>query len=313
MSDTPIQQIAKSVGYRVPELRLTVGLPGSGKTQYALHLLDTSNYVVATNRWRRVNWDNMRYDRGMHLRSFRREDEDKMQADSFLLAETYAHMGYDVIVDNTNLSESTRNKWKGVAQRVGMNYNEVWMEPTLEECIRNDESRKGSRGYVGRAVIERMALFAGLIKFREGERLVLVDMDGTMADCTHRRVFITNGRHEWNKFESEEILKDPPRFAIINLVKMLNEQGYIILVVSGRDINRAGHHTVAWLKRYGIPYRHIFMRQGGDHRQDSIVKKEILDRLPLKQISYVLDDRDQVVKMWRENGLTCLQVDDGNF
>jgi hypothetical protein len=27
----------------------------------------------------------------------------------------------------------------------------------------------------------------------------------------------------------------------------------------------------------------------------------------------VLDDRDQVVKMWRERGFRCLQVANGNF
>ena len=31
------------------------------------------------------------------------------------------------------------------------------------------------------------------------------------------------------------------------------------------------------------------------------------------EILFVLDDRSQVVKMWRELGLTCLQVADGNF
>jgi predicted kinase len=273
---TPIERGRENIdrNTRVPELRLTVGLPGSGKSQYAMTLLSYNEYLGSPNKWRRINWDNMRYDRGMHLRSFKREEEEKMQNDAFLLAETYAAMGWDVIVDNTNLSENTRNKWKGVAQRAGMNYNEVWMDPTLEECIKNDEGRKGGRGYVGRAVIERMALFAGLIKFRPEDRIVLVDMDGTMADCTHRRPYIANGNHDWNKFESDEILKDPPIFKIINLVKMLNEQGYIILVVSGRPINRAGFHTVDWLKRYGVPYRHIFMRQGGDHRQDNIIKKE---------------------------------------
>jgi len=27
----------------------------------------------------------------------------------------------------------------------------------------------------------------------------------------------------------------------------------------------------------------------------------------------VFDDRQQVVDMWRQNGLTCFQVADGNF
>ena len=31
------------------------------------------------------------------------------------------------------------------------------------------------------------------------------------------------------------------------------------------------------------------------------------------QVDYVLDDRNQVVEMWRSLGLTCLQVADGDF
>jgi len=56
------------------------------------------------------------------------------------------------------------------------------------------------------------------------------------------------------------------------------------------------------------------MRKAGDNRKDSIVKYEILQEL-IKEyyIEYVFDDRDQVVKMWREAGLRCLQVAPGNF
>jgi hypothetical protein len=31
------------------------------------------------------------------------------------------------------------------------------------------------------------------------------------------------------------------------------------------------------------------------------------------KVLLVLDDRDQVVRMWRELGLTCFQVDYGDF
>ena len=295
------------------ELRLTVGLPGSGKSLYALTLLYMNNYVQrAGPEWRRINWDNMRRDRGMHLRAFNRAEEEVMQKESFHLAETYGKLGLNVIVDNTNLSENTRNKWKGVAQRAGMTYNEIHMETSLEECIENDSKRTGLE-QCGRAVIERMALFNGLIKFSPSERLILVDMDGTVADCTHRRHFVANGNHDWNSFEGEAILQDAPKWKIINLVRMLAKQGYVPLIVSGRSIDRAGKNTVTWLEKRGVPYRHIFMRNGGDNRPDNIIKKEILDKLPRDQITYVLDDRDQVVKMWRENGLTCLQVAEGNF
>jgi phosphoserine phosphatase len=49
-------------------------------------------------------------------------------------------------------------------------------------------------------------------------------------------------------------------------------------------------------------------------RKDSIVKYEILQEIVKEYfIPFVFDDRDQVVRMWREAGLRCLQVASGNF
>jgi hypothetical protein len=55
-------------------------------------------------------------------------------------------------------------------------------------------------------------------------------------------------------------------------------------------------------------YRHLFMRRAGDSRPDQVIKREILDLIPKDRVAYVLDDRQQVVDMWRAQGLTCLQV-----
>lgn len=59
----------------------------------------------------------------------------------------------------------------------------------------------------------------------------------------------------------------------------------------------------------------LYMRQNGDHRRDAIVKKEIYKRHiePFWDILFVLDDRKQVVDMWRSLGLTCFQVAEGDF
>jgi predicted kinase len=287
------------------ELRLTIGLPGSGKSEYAKKLLDSDS------SWRRINWDEWRKDRGMHLRNFNRKEEEVMQKESIAFAEALGLEGVNIIVDNTNLNESTRNRWKGVAQRAGMSYVEIAMSVSLEECIARDAKREGIE-QCGRAVIERMALFADLIPWQKSHAYVIVDMDGTLADCSHRIHHVTKGNHDWDLFESKA-MEDKPRWPIINLVRILRSKGYDILIVSGRQIDRAGKSTVQWLDKYNIQYDHIFMRNGGDNRQDSIVKQEILDKLPKDQIRYVLDDRNQVVEMWRKNGLTCLQVADGNF
>jgi hypothetical protein len=56
------------------------------------------------------------------------------------------------------------------------------------------------------------------------------------------------------------------------------------------------------------------MRKDGDFRADYIVKQEILDaHIPKDRVLFVLDDRQQVVDMWRRNGLMCFQVAEGNF
>jgi hypothetical protein len=57
------------------------------------------------------------------------------------------------------------------------------------------------------------------------------------------------------------------------------------------------------------------MRKKGDFRKDSVVKKEIYEKYIKDNfnILFCLDDRNQVVNMWREIGIKCLQVQDGDF
>jgi hypothetical protein len=40
---------------------------------------------------------------------------------------------------------------------------------------------------------------------------------------------------------------------------------------------------------------------------------EILKTVDKSNILYAVDDRQRVVDMWRSNGITCLQVAEGNF
>ena len=57
------------------------------------------------------------------------------------------------------------------------------------------------------------------------------------------------------------------------------------------------------------------MRSKGDHRSDTEVKKEIYDKYIKDKynILCVFEDRDKVVKMWRDEGLLCNQVYYGDF
>jgi hypothetical protein len=84
--------------------------------------------------------------------------------------------------------------------------------------------------------------------------------------------------------------------------------------MSGRE-DTCQADTETWLKTYDIPYDAIFMRKAGDGRKDAVTKKEIYTESvePYYNVKYVLDDRNSVVNMWREIGLTCLQVNFGDF
>ena len=46
---------------------------------------------------------------------------------------------------------------------------------------------------------------------------------------------------------------------------------------------------------------------------DNDLKQGWLDTIGKDNVAMVFDDRQQVVDMWRQNGLTCFQVADGDF
>ena len=73
--------------------------------------------------------------------------------------------------------------------------------------------------------------------------------------------------------------------------------------------------TVEWLVRYGLGGFPLLMRTTGDHRPDYIIKQELFDEhiRPYYNVSMAWDDRNQVVRLWREMGIPTFQVADGNF
>lgn len=131
----------------------------------------------------------------------------------------------------------------------------------------------------------------------------IFDLDGTLAHKGDRSPY------DW-----KNVSKDTPDEPLINTLKMYHKNGYTILIVSGRD-GSCNEETKAWLSEHSIPYHFLFMREAGDNRKDSIVKKQIFDECikDFFDVVAVYDDRDQVVEMWRSLGLRCYQVAEGNF
>jgi hypothetical protein len=137
------------------------------------------------------------------------------------------------------------------------------------------------------------------------ELAIIVDVDGTLADMRGVR-----GPFEWDK-----VHLDKPHQDVIDLVKDLTSlEKYRIIITTGRD-GVCEQETKDWLTDNGVMYDDFYIRPKGDFRKDNIIKSEIyMDHIrPKYDVKFVIDDRDQVVEMWRSLGLRVLQVAPGNF
>ena len=141
----------------------------------------------------------------------------------------------------------------------------------------------------------------------------MCDIDGTIADLTHRRVYVATRPKNWKAFE-QGIPDDPPIQHIIDTVKSFFDMGWTILMCSGRG-SQQREATITWLVNHMVPYHALYMRAEKDYRADDIVKGELLDQILEDgyKPTLVLDDRNRVVEMWRSRGIPCVQVAPGDF
>ena len=157
------------------------------------------------------------------------------------------------------------------------------------------------------------------------KNIVLCDLDGTLADVNHRLHYIKNDdgtkktrkESDWGSFHTECINDVPNNDVIEILHSLVREWWQEVYFLSGRnDVVRA--ETVEWLQKHVADYEHwsetcraqLVMRKNGDFRPDTEIKLEMVQELGLTpdDVLCVLDDRQCVVDMWRENGFRCLQV-----
>ena len=144
---------------------------------------------------------------------------------------------------------------------------------------------------------------------RTDRKAIIVDIDGTVA--TH---YDADGNQTREHHAYSQVKTDLPVPEIIKLVGLYEDLGYHIIFVSGR-MDHCRQDTIQWLVDHNIEFDELFMRRFKDFRPDDIVKAEIYEAYIEEQydVEIVLDDRDRVVKMWREKGLKVLQVAEGDF
>lgn len=323
-----------------PEMLLPIGLPASGKTTFAKDWLaeDPDGRV-------RVNYDNLRIAMYGPDWIWNRKDEEAMKAHAREIVTKALMARLSVVIDNTNLSSKVRAGWQDLARDLGAEYIEQDFDTPLEECIRRDRARTG-KARVGQAVIDRMAIEYGYLDWWDAgsvmrgtfgtvdprpKPICLVDIDGTVADCTHRMGHIKpqgphnidctfanatsppyinlNGkctqcgaklRKDWNAFFAE-VGQDRIIKHMANLLAKLED--HLLVFVSGRPISSGrtpvGIITEDWLiEHLRLPDR-LFLKQTGDHRPAVEFKREVLDHLPKERVAYVFDDSPECIRMYK--------------
>lgn len=271
------------------------GLPGSGKSKFALEHCNSE--VV------RVNKDDIR---AMMGGNFTKGNETIVIAVRNTLVKGALQQDKVVIVDDTNFAPIHEDTLSLIAKEYDAEFEVKFIDTPVDECIKRDAKRANP---VGRDVI--MDMYRKYIKqvpkyIPHNPDLVdaiIVDIDGTLAHMTDRSPY------DYSKVGSDIVDEK-----IRGIVSLYRKIGFDIIIVSGRK-DECKSETIAWLDNNNIISHALHMRKADDNRADYIVKKEIYDEYIKGKynIEFVLDDRDQVVRMWREEGLKCLQVQEGNF
>lgn len=285
----------------MPKLLMLKGLPASGKSTRAKEIVATGNYA-------RVNRDLLRT--MLHFDKWSGRNEGATVDAEKAIALALLQSGISVVVDDCNLNHSNRDVWKEVAKTATATFDVEKIDTSMEECLERDKGREKA---VGRHVIVNMALQYGLYP-KPALGFILCDLDGTLADITHRLQYTKDETKDWHKF-FEEIPNDVLRGSTLDLILDYEKKGHEIIFVSARpDTYR--EQTEAWLEKVlkGYPiHKTLIMRKASDTRDDAEVKQQIYDTYFKEKypIETVIDDRPKIIRMWRENGINVIDVGQG--
>lgn len=279
------------------------GLPASGKSSKSQEIMKADGNCI------RVNRDLLR--EMLHFGKWSGKNEGEVIAVEKLIVRDYLMNNKNVIVDDTNLGDKNETMWREFSKDIAK-FEIEDVTTDWAECVQRDASRPKP---VGKAVIINMAMRNGLIAF-EKDSVVLCDLDGTLCDIGHRLSFVKNlpegQKKDWKKF-FEAIEDDKLRESTAQILyDAIDAQKEIVFVSARPDTYRK--ETELWLKNnFNDLYTTLIMRNGGDTREDTIVKKEILDTYfkDTSVIHKVIDDRPSVIRMWKEQGLNVVDVGNG--
>ena len=150
------------------------------------------------------------------------------------------------------------------------------------------------------------------------KNIIIFDLDGTIALIDKRRDLARkpNGKIDFKILHNPSNIRlDIPNPPVVKMAQMFADDGFKIVIFSGRS-DKTATATLSWLSENEVPFNKLVMRPHDTMGfvPDEVLKKDMLDKhLDINDIFMVVDDRQKVVDMWRNLGLTVFQVAEGDF
>lgn len=310
---------------------MTVGLQASGKSTWAREWVKEK-----PGERKRVNRDELRL--MLDAGDWSPENERFILSVRDTLVLKALREKKSIVIDDTNLRADNFTKVCELISNAGLSV--VVLEKPfavdLDEAIARDAKRtpnvgekvirdtwKKYIGKYGRLREPRATTVTAPVQGEAIERVegvpdaIICDLDGTLA--------LMGDRSPYDASRCDEV--DRPNPPVIECVKAMHAKGVQIIFMSGReDKDRAPterfiekwvreHDLKLWGANGRVVPHVLFMRATADQRKDAIVKRELFDAHVRGKFNVIfcLDDRNQVVRNWREMGLTVFQVSEGNF
>lgn len=141
---------------------------------------------------------------------------------------------------------------------------------------------------------------------------LILDLDGTLADCSHRMHYIETSPKDWKTFFAY-CYDDPIIEPVYELIKSLKSDYKIVITTSRPESNR--YLSNLWLEEKGIKYDMLLMRKTNDFRKSPIIKSEMVDFIIEKGYipKIAFEDREDCVEMFINRGIFTIHIPESNI